>query len=89
MGTSRRLPDSKLELAGARRSGWLALPTLGADTSVVLDGRVLGKPADREDYTYERHVAWMSQWLTGLDLTDLTLFCQDWGGLLGLRAGGG
>ncbi len=43
------------------------------------------KPADRADYTYERHVAWMSQWLTGLDLKGLTLFCQDWGGLIGLR----
>jgi len=43
------------------------------------------KPAKRTDYTYERHVAWMSQWLTGLGLTDITLFCQDWGGLIGLR----
>jgi haloalkane dehalogenase len=43
------------------------------------------KPASRTDYTYERHVDWMSQWLTGLDLTGLTLFCQDWGGLIGLR----
>lgn len=43
------------------------------------------KPAARGDYTYERHVAWMSQWLTGLGLTDITLFCQDWGGLIGLR----
>lgn len=43
------------------------------------------KPAKRADYTYERHVAWMSQWLTGLDLSGLTLFCQDWGGLIGLR----
>ncbi len=43
------------------------------------------KPAKRADYTYERHVAWMSQWLTGLDLKVLTLFCQDWGGLIGLR----
>ena len=43
------------------------------------------KPADRGDYTYERHVAWMSQWLTELDLKGLTLFCQDWGGLIGLR----
>lgn len=43
------------------------------------------KPAARADYTYERHVAWMSQWLTGLDLKDITLFCQDWGGLIGLR----
>lgn len=43
------------------------------------------KPADRLDYTYERHVAWMSDWLTKLDLKDITLFCQDWGGLIGLR----
>lgn len=43
------------------------------------------KPTKRTDYTYERHVAWLSQWLTGLDLTDVTLFCQDWGGLIGLR----
>ncbi|MCW5758985.1 MAG: haloalkane dehalogenase [Phenylobacterium sp.] len=43
------------------------------------------KPAKRTDYTYARHVDWMSQWLTSLDLTDVTLFCQDWGGLIGLR----
>jgi haloalkane dehalogenase len=43
------------------------------------------KPDKRADYTYERHVAWMSAWLTGLDLEDITLFCQDWGGLIGLR----
>jgi len=43
------------------------------------------KPAARADYTYERHVAWMSDWLTALDLSDITLFCQDWGGLIGLR----
>jgi haloalkane dehalogenase len=43
------------------------------------------KPAERGDYTYERHVAWMSQWLLQTELTDITLFCQDWGGLIGLR----
>ena len=43
------------------------------------------KPAARTDYTYERHVAWMSDWLTSVDLKDVTLFCQDWGGLIGLR----
>jgi len=43
------------------------------------------KPDARNDYTYERHVAWMSQWLTAMDLTGITLFCQDWGGLIGLR----
>lgn len=43
------------------------------------------KPAETTDYTYEKHVAWMSDWLTALDLRDITLFCQDWGGLIGLR----
>jgi haloalkane dehalogenase len=43
------------------------------------------KPSQRTDYTYARHVDWMSQWLTNLELTDITLFCQDWGGLIGLR----
>ncbi len=43
------------------------------------------KPAARADYTYERHVAWMAEWLSGLDLRNITLFCQDWGGLIGLR----
>ncbi len=43
------------------------------------------KPTEKEDYSYEKHVAWMSAWLTALDLKDITLFCQDWGGLIGLR----
>ena len=43
------------------------------------------KPASRADYTYERHVDWTAQWLTALDLQQITLFCQDWGGLIGLR----
>ena len=30
-------------------------------------------------------MAWLSSWLTTMDLSDITLFCQDWGGLLGLR----
>ena len=44
------------------------------------------KPADRNDYTYERHVEWMQSALfDGLGLEDLTLVCHDWGGLIGLR----
>ena len=43
------------------------------------------KPAARTAYTFERHVQWMSDWLVGLDLKNITLFCQDWGGLIGLR----
>jgi haloalkane dehalogenase len=43
------------------------------------------KPTRTEDYTYARHVAWMSEWLMALDLTDITVFFQDWGSLIGLR----
>ncbi len=44
------------------------------------------KPADRSDYTYARHVGWLEEALLGaLGLSGITLFGQDWGGLLGLR----
>lgn len=44
------------------------------------------KPADRNDYTYQRHVDWMAETVFDrLDLRDITLVGQDWGGLLGLR----
>lgn len=44
------------------------------------------KPAHRSDYTYERHVGWLSALVFDrLDLSGITLVCQDWGGLLGLR----
>lgn len=43
------------------------------------------KPTEQSDYTFERHVKWMSDWLTAQNLTNVTLFCQDWGGLIGLR----
>jgi haloalkane dehalogenase len=43
------------------------------------------KPTQVDDYTYARHVAWMSHWLTALDLRDITAFVQDWGSLIGLR----
>ncbi|SFF02987.1 haloalkane dehalogenase [Blastococcus tunisiensis] len=44
------------------------------------------KPAAREDYSYAGHVGWMREALfERLDLRDVTLVCQDWGGLIGLR----
>jgi haloalkane dehalogenase len=43
------------------------------------------KLSERTDYTYAKHVAWMSAWLEAVDLTDITLVCQDWGALIGLR----
>src|ERR1700743_2025073 len=44
------------------------------------------KPAERTDYTFARHVEWMRALLFDqLDLSGITLVCQDWGGLIGLR----
>jgi len=43
------------------------------------------KPSKRADYTYQRHVDWMRSLLEGLALQRVTLFGQDWGGLIGLR----
>ena len=44
------------------------------------------KPTEVGDYTYAGHVAWLrSVLLDTLDLQDVTLVGQDWGGLLGLR----
>ena len=43
------------------------------------------KPAHRSDYTYKRHVDWMQEWLEKVNLKRITLFGQDWGGLIGLR----
>ena len=43
------------------------------------------KPINQKDYTYEKHVGWISSFIESLDLIDINLFCQDWGGLIGLR----
>ena len=43
------------------------------------------KPRERGDYTYQRHVDWMKAFIAALDLRRITLVCQDWGGLIGLR----
>jgi haloalkane dehalogenase len=43
------------------------------------------KPAKRSDHSYPNHVEWMMQFVTELDLKNVTLFCQDWGSLIGLR----
>ena len=43
------------------------------------------KPTQQTDHTYRRHVEWITNWMIQLDLRDITLFCQDWGTLIGLR----
>ena len=43
------------------------------------------KPTRREDYTYAAHTDWTWAAIEAIGLTDITLVCQDWGGLIGLR----
>ncbi|WP_166251873.1 haloalkane dehalogenase [Marinobacter salicampi] len=43
------------------------------------------KPVDIADYSYENHLLWLERWLEALDLRHITLVCQNWGSLLGLR----
>jgi haloalkane dehalogenase len=62
----------------------------GAGHRVVVPDQVgfgrSDKPAETTDYSYARHVAWMSSLaFDHLDLHDMTFFGQDWGGLIGLR----
>lgn len=43
------------------------------------------KPTEQNDHTYRKHVEWVTKWVQILDLQKITLFCQDWGSLIGLR----
>lgn len=43
------------------------------------------KPTDIDDYSYQSHMDWMTSFIEQLDLKDVTLVCQDWGSLIGLR----
>lgn len=43
------------------------------------------KPACRDDYTYQAHVDWTRAAIDAIGIADITLVCQDWGGLIGLR----
>ena len=66
------------------------IPVLVAGGCRVLAPDLVGfgrsdKPAAVADYSYAGHVDWLEQWFLGLDLDDVTLVAQDWGGLLGLR----
>lgn len=66
------------------------IPPLAAAGLRVIAPDLIGfgksdKPVSRSDYSYARHVAWMAQFVAALDLDEITLFCQDWGSLIGLR----
>ena len=66
------------------------IPPLAAAGHRVIAPDLIGfgrsdKPAKRSDHSYPNHVDWMRQFVTELDLKNVTLFCQDWGSLIGLR----
>lgn len=43
------------------------------------------KPSKVSDYSYQTHLDWLLGLVEQLDLQNITLVCQDWGSLLGLR----
>ncbi len=43
------------------------------------------KPTRLEDYSYQSHMDWMLTFIDKLALSNITLVCQDWGSLIGLR----
>ncbi len=66
------------------------IPPLVADGYRVVAPDLVGfgrsdKPAEKSDYSYLHHVLWMNAWLAAQNLYGITLFCQDWGSLIGLR----
>lgn len=66
------------------------IPLVAAAGHRVLAPDLIGfgksdKPAAVSDYSYEGHIGWLTRWLEALDLTNVTLVCQNWGSLLGLR----
>ena len=62
---------------------------MGAGNRVIVPDLVgfgrSDKPAERSDYTFQRHVDWMQAWLDQAGLNRTTFMGQDWGGLIGLR----
>jgi|TARA_B110000259_G_scaffold187923_1_gene244022 haloalkane dehalogenase len=66
------------------------IPVLVAEGCRVLVPDLVGfgrsdKPRYAADISYLAHVQWMSAWMQAQELRNLTLFCQDWGSLIGLR----
>ena len=66
------------------------IPVLAAAGHRVVAPDLIGfgksdKPTAVGDYSYAGHVDWIRQFIEAMDLKSITLFCQDWGSLIGLR----
>jgi septum formation protein len=70
-----RLAKEKAEAGAALVSGGESVPILAADTSVVVENRVLGKPRDRA------HGLWMLSQLSGRTHQVYTAVALNWRGI--------
>ncbi len=66
------------------------IPILVANNFRVIAPDLIGfgksdKPKRQSDYSYQNHMDWLTSFIEQLDLNNMLLFCQDWGGLTGLR----
>jgi haloalkane dehalogenase len=61
---------------------------LGAGLRVIAPDNIgygrSDKPTDPTEYTFARHIDWVHSAITRLNLSDITLVVQDWGGPIGL-----
>ncbi|MFD1515306.1 haloalkane dehalogenase [Halomarina rubra] len=64
------------------------IPTLAERGRVVVPDFVgfgrSEKLTDREDYSFDLHYETLAEFVEKLDLQNVTLVCQDWGGIVGL-----
>lgn len=64
------------------------IPVLASSHRVVVPDMIgfgkSDKPSELDDYTFMTHYNWLKGFVEALDLTNITLVCQDWGGILGL-----
>jgi haloalkane dehalogenase len=65
------------------------IPTLASGGRVIAPDLIgfgrSDKPVVPNAYSYKAHARWLRAFIQNLDLRNITLICQDWGGLLGLR----
>lgn len=84
--------DPILMLHGEPTWGYLyrhMIPPLAKSGRVIVPDLIgfgrSDKPVAANAYTYKSHTRWMRAFIRALDLERITLVCQDWGGLIGLR----
>src|SRR5258706_2702935 len=84
--------DPILLLHGEPTWGYLyrhMIPTLAKLGRVIVPDLIgfgrSDKPVAANSYSYKSHVRWLRGFMPALDLQRITMVCQDWGGVLGLR----